>query len=210
MPTIKPMPRVIDISHYNVVEDFKGAIDFGIWGVIHKATESNNNFDKKLEARRFLVSQTDLLWGTYHFLRPVNIKAQVECYLKYSHPKDTDLMALDWEDNSVSVDAAKEWLTRIEEKIGRKPIVYSGNTAKELIKGKDSFFGAHKLWLPQYANVPVVQKSWDKPWLWQYTGDGKGPMPHSVPGIAIPGNPGIDINHYDGTKAQLIKEWSGA
>lgn len=210
MPTIKPIPRVLDLSHYNVVEGFKEAIDFGIWGIIHKATESNGNVDKKLEARRFLVGQTDLLWGTYHFIRPGNIKQQIEWYLKNAHPKDTDLMALDWEDNKVTVDMAKEWLTRIEEKVGRKPIVYSGNTAKELIKGKDSFFGAHKLWLAQYGPSPMVQKSWDNPWLWQFSGDDKGPMPHSVPGIAIPNKKGIDINHYSGTKQQLIKEWSGA
>lgn len=210
MPTIKPVPRVLDLSHYNVVEGFKEAITFGIWGVIHKATEATTNADKKLEARRFLTQEAGLLWGTYHFIRPGNIKAQVEWYLKNAHPRDTDLMALDWEDNKVNVPMVAEWLTTIFDKTGRKAIVYSGNTAKELIKNKDEFLGKHRLWLAQYGNVPSVQKSWDNFWLWQYTGDGTGQMPHSVPGIAIPGNPGIDINHYSGTKAQLTKEWSGA
>ncbi len=211
MPTIKPVPRVLDLSHYNVVEGFKEAIDFGIWGVIHKATENTGNVDKKLEARRFLVNEAGLLWGTYHFIRFGNIKEQVEWYLKNAHPKDTDLMALDWEDKRVTQDQAREWLTRIEEKVGRKPVIYSGNVAKELLGiKKDVFFGSHRLWLAQYGSSPSVQKSWDDFWIWQFSGDGNGPLPHSVPGIAIPGNPGIDINHYAGTKAQLIKEWSGA
>lgn len=210
MPTIKPIPRVLDVSHYNVIEGLQEAVKFGIWGIIHKATENTNNVDKKLEARRFLTQQAGLLWGTYHFIRPGNIKKQVDWYLKNAHPKDTDLMVLDWEDNKVSAAATAEWLANIFNITGRKAAIYSGNTAKELIKGKNEFFGSHKLWLAQYGNVPSVQKSWDNPWLWQYTGDGKGQMPHSVPGIAIPGNPGIDINHYAGTKQQLIKEWSGA
>lgn len=210
MPTIKPIPRIIDVSHYDVIEGFQEAIKFGIWGVIHKATENINVKDKKLEARRFLTNEAGLLWGTYHFIRPGNISTQVEWYLKNANPKDTDLMALDWEDNRVSVDAAKAFLSLIEIKTGRKAVIYSGDTAKELIKGKNEYLGSHKLWLAQYGTKPIIQKSWDNFWLWQYTGDGVGQTPHSVPGIAIPGESGIDINHYAGTKAQLIKEWSGA
>lgn len=208
MPTIKPIPRVIDISHYNVVEDFEQALKFGIWGVIHKATEGQSVVDKKLEARRFLTNKAGLLWGTYHFIRPGNIAGQVAHYLKNAKIGPNDLMALDWEDNKVSVAAAKDWAMRVADKIGRKPIIYSGNTAKELIKGNDEFLGSHKLWLAQYGSSYTIQKSWKDIWIWQFTGDGKGPLPHMVPGIAIPGNNGIDINHYAGTRAQLTKEWN--
>lgn len=208
MPTIKPIPRFVDLSHYNVVEDLEQVAKFGIWGVIHKASEGKSILDKKLEARRFLTQRAGLLWGTYHFIRPGNIVAQVDWYLKNAKVGPNDLMALDWEDNNVSAVAAKQWLELIQNKIGRKAIVYSGNTAKELIKGKDTFFGSHRLWLAQFGSSPTVQKSWDSFWGWQFTGDGNGPQPHMVPGIAIPGNKGIDINHYGGTKAQFTKEWA--
>jgi hypothetical protein len=42
--------------------------------------------------------------------------------------------------------------------------------------------------------------------LWQFTGDGIGHKPHSVPGII---DTGIDINHFDGDAAKLAAEWSG-
>lgn len=209
MPTIKPIARVVDISHYNVVEDLEQAAKFGIWGVIHKATEGVSVVDKKLEARRFLTQRAGLLWGTYHFIRAGNIASQVTNYLRVAKVGPSDLMALDWEDNKVSAAAAKDWLTRVADKIGRKPVVYSGNTAKELLRGVDPFFGSHRLWLAQYSASPSIQKSWKEFWLWQFTGDGNGPQPHHVPGIAIPGNPGMDINHYGGTKAQFTKEWAG-
>lgn len=207
--TVTIKPRVIDISHYNIIkESLKPAAEFGIWGVIHKATEGTHNQDQKMMARKFLTEQAGLLWGTYHFIRPGNIEAQVHNYLETINLGKADLMVLDWEDNRVSPKAAREWLESVYDKTKKKPVIYSGNTAKELIHGVDTFFGGHKLWLAQYGSNPSIQKSWDKFWLWQFTGDGKGPEPHTVPGIYIQGNPGIDINHYEGTKEQLIKEWT--
>lgn len=210
MPTvIKPIPRVIDVSHYNVIENLDGAKKLGIWGVIHKASEGMTVLDKKLEARRFLTKEAGLLWGTYHFIRKGDVKKQVEWYLKNAKPADDDLMCLDWEDNRVSVIDAVQFLSYLTQKTGRQAVLYSGNTAKEKIKTKDDFLGSHRLWLAQYGTKPSVQKSWDNFWLWQFTGDGLGPLPHTIEGMTIPGNSGMDINHYAGTKAQLIKEWAG-
>jgi hypothetical protein len=158
--------------------------------------------------RRGQVLAAGLLWGTYHFIRQGGIAQQVEWYLAYAQPKSGDLMALDWEDNRVSVDAAEEWLVGVAKAVGRRPIIYSGNTAKELLGSRaDSFFGGHRLWLAQYSSRPVVQRSWQEPWLWQYSGDGLGPAPHAVDGISIPGHPGIDMNHYPGDRVALQKEW---
>ena len=36
-----------------------------------------------------------LLWGAYHFLRPVSIAAQVDFFLKIASPDNTTLLALD-------------------------------------------------------------------------------------------------------------------
>lgn len=206
MITIKP--RVIDVSHYNIIRTMQGAVDLGIWGVIHKATEGSSIVDSKLHARKFLTDEAGLLWGTYHFIRPGNIERQVIHYLNTIALNKSDLMVLDWEDNNVSASAARQWLESVYDKTKKKPAIYSGNTAKELIHGKDTFFGSHKLWLAQYGTNPTIQKSWDKFWLWQFTGDGVGPEPHNISGMSIPGNKGMDINHYEGTRAQLTNEWS--
>lgn len=218
MPQITIKPHVVDVSHYNKIgwpspndttlSGFLKAKQQGIWGVIHKATEGTGNRDATMTYRRQAANDAGLLWGTYHFIRPKNIKAQADWYLSVAKPTEADLVSLDWEDNRVSASAAREWLEYVANKLGRKPVIYSGNTAKELVRGKDPFFGAHRLWLAQYSSIPTTQRSWSKFWLWQYTGDGKGPMPHTIDGITIPGNKGIDINHYDGTVAQLKREWS--
>jgi hypothetical protein len=47
---------------------------------------------------------------------------------------------------------------------------------------------------------------WEKPWLWQFTGDGKGPAPHAIPGI----QDNMDISSFDGSDDDLAAQWSGA
>jgi hypothetical protein len=52
----------------------------------------------------------------------------------------------------------------------------------------------------------VTPRNWPSAWLWQFTGDGLGPKPHSIPGIV---DSGIDINSYEGDAVKLAAEWSG-
>ena len=65
------------------------------------------------------------------------------------------------------------------------------------------FWGKYKLWLCQYANTPVLPAAWDKYWLWQYTGDGVGPKPHSIAGI----QGDVDLNVFNGSEAELKMSW---
>jgi len=204
-------PRVIDISHYDKVDDdgFEQAKAFGIWGVIHKASEGPGNIDHSYEDRRLDAIDAGLLWGAYHFIRPGDVAGQVRHFLERAAPDDETLLALDYEVNKVPLTAAREFLRMVAEKVGRKPVLYSGNTIKEKLgHAKDEFFGSHRLWLAQYGPVPRIPNSWQSAWLWQYTGDGVGPTPHNVPGIHIPG--GLDISSYAGSEDQLKFEWAGA
>jgi hypothetical protein len=41
--------------------------------------------------------------------------------------------------------------------------------------------------------------------LWQFTGNGIGPKPQSIPGII---DTGMDINHFDGDAVKLVIELS--
>ncbi|MFZ1152332.1 MAG: GH25 family lysozyme [Xanthobacteraceae bacterium] len=67
----------------------------------------------------------------------------------------------------------------------------------------DGYLAAHRLWLAQYGPRPVTPRNWPSAWLWQFTGDGVGPKPHSVPGIV---GSGIDINSYEGDAVKLAAE----
>jgi len=157
--------KVVDLYHGDRVTSFQKAADFGICGIIHKATTGATGKDKKYSDRRAPASRRD---------------------------------------------CSGEFMTRVAEKLGRKPVFYSGHLIKDRLGNRvDDFWGAHRLWLAHYNANPTVQKSWKKYWLWQYT-DGKiGPKPDEV----VPGLPGdssghLDRDSYEGTRAQLKTEWA--
>jgi len=95
----------------------------------------------------------------------------------------------------------------IEEKTRQAPALYSGNLIKEnLDNDDDGFWKKHRLWLCQYGPRAKVPSIWENYWLWQYTGDGVGPEPHSIDGID--GNQ-LDINTFDAMPEDLKASWLG-
>lgn len=217
---MKINPMVIDVSHHNQVNNFQEAYEFGIRGVIHKASEGDYSKDARYTGRRILAKEANLLWGAYHFSSGDAVRDQVELFINAAKPDDNTLMVLDYEQNfgkhgNMNVLHAIEFMHALETKIGRECAVYSGNWLKESITKLNAVDKAYilsrRLWLCHYTapgKDPVLPKGFKKYWLWQYTGDGQGNPPHNVPGI-IAGNKGLDINSYDGTVEQLTKEWAG-
>lgn|SRR5262245_15520896 len=204
--------RVVDLYHGDRVTSFKRAADFGIWGVIHKATTGATGKDSKYAHRRKPAASAGLLWGAYHWGTAADVSKQVENFLKTARPDDKTLVALDFEEtpgNQMTLDQAREFMTRIAEKLGRKPVLYSGHVVKEKLGNrKDSFFGAHRLWLAHYGPRPTVQSSWTTYWLWQYADRKTGLQPNEVAGIPGDSKGNLDCNSYALTQAQLETEWA--
>lgn len=209
MTAVKPM--VVDIYHGDIVQDFAKAKAFGIQGIIHKSSQGTAYADDEYARRRPQAIAAGLLWGAYHFLNNGNIEAQATYFLECANPDAHTLLAADFEDSgrrTPSLAQLREFLTIIDDKIGRPCVLYSGNLIKEMLGTRvDPFFAKRRLWLAQYGTKWKVPPSWETPWLWQYTGDGVGPLPHKIPGI-----PGaswtLDINSYSGTPDELAKEWA--
>lgn len=215
-------PRVVDIYHGDLVggrgpaaAGFEAAKKDGIWGVIHKASEGAGYKDTRYTYRRRAAESVGLLWGAYHFNNGANVARQVDWFMRCADPSDKTLMVLDYEDNrrsNMSPGQMVEFLHRLEEKLGRKGVIYSGNRMKETVRrlgrADKLYVTSHKLWLCQYGPRARLPAGWKEYWLWQYTGDGIGFRPHYVNGITVPGGRGIDLNVYNGTKAQLAKEWA--
>lgn len=194
-------PMVLDLSHHNTVsQDFELAKKFGIRGIIHKATEGLRFKDTKFNARKALAKESGLLWGAYHFFRPGSVADQVDFFVDTVEPDGNTLLALDHEDPKCDVLSVKRFLTQLQEKTGRSPVLYSGHVIKEqLTNVVDKTLGSYRLWHAQYGNSFSINSSWKSPWLWQFTEHG------DVPGVE--GN--VDVNKYNGTPEQLEKEWAG-
>jgi lysozyme len=208
------VPMVVDIYHGDSVESFVEARQAGLRAVIHKATTGATGRDRKYTERRNQAVDAGLLWGAYHWGTAVAVSKQLDNFLRKAQPDEHTLVALDFEPtpgNQMTLDQARAFLEGIAERLGRKAVIYSGHLIKEQLGSRrDTFFGSHRLWLAQYDTHPVVQRSWAKYWLWQYT-DGKPgtPDPKKVPGISGNGEGHLDCDRYDGTFQQLKAEWAG-
>lgn len=203
-------PVVVDIYQGNAVSpaQFKAMHQFGIRGVIHKASEGGNFPDSKYRERRQQILDEGMMLGAYHFLNSSPVKTQADFFLSRALPTGWDgktLLACDHEDNRygiASVDQLHEFLELVFKATGQRPVLYSGNTIKTQLGNRiDPYLAQHRNWVPMYSDHLVLQASWTKFFLWQYTGDGLGPLqPHDIPGLH-----NDDLNVYGGT--DLAADW---
>lgn len=202
-------PLVVDLSHWDPASDYTEVKRDGIVGVIYKATEGTGYTDPTYVSQQQAAKAAGLKWGAYHFATAASLQGQIDNFLRFASPDPDELFCLDWEDygdNTMSLSMVKKWIATVEEALHRpnECVLYSGNTAKEALgNDADTFLGEHRLWLCQYGSNPVWQRSWESPWLWQFTDGIVGPEPHTINGIGP-----CDINSYDGMADDLIEEWA--
>jgi GH25 family lysozyme M1 (1,4-beta-N-acetylmuramidase) len=210
---LNQVPLVVDIFHGDGVVSFDQAFAAGLRGVIHKATTGATGTDDAYAIRRSLATRAGLLWGATHWgTAHTPISDQVDNFLKTAKPDKDTLVALDYErddGNQMTLDGAREFLGLISDRLNRKAVLYSGDTAKTALgKKSDSFFGSHRLWLAQYGNSPSVQRSWKNFWLWQYTDGAIGPGRKTVPGIPGDRQNRLDCDHFSGSADDLKAQWA--
>lgn len=204
--------RVVDLYHGDRVSSFAKAADAGVWGVIHKATTGATGKDSKYAGRRPRALAAGLLWGAYHWGTNADVERQIDNFLRVADPDERTLVALDYEDtpgNQMTLAQARDFLGGVAERLGRKPVLYSGHLIKDdLGSTVDPFFGGHRLWLAHYNASPKVQASWSAYWIWQYTDRRTGLEPNRVPGMPGDAEGNLDCNMYDGTREQLAASWA--
>ncbi len=222
-------PVVADMNHKNDISWSALTTYSGLWGIIHKATEGAHYHDPKYAARRKLAEASGFLWGAYDFASGDPPVANALDFLNYAGITDkTVVPCLDYEESFIhsqmSADQAVAFMDTVDQKTGRACWIYGGSWIKERIstvrmtQADVDWWQSHPLWLCQYklgvqANsyaqlLPhlTIPRPWVAPSLVQYTGDGVGPLPHSVPGLER----GADLNVFGGTRAQLTALWHGA
>jgi len=200
-----PIPRVIDLSHWNTVpKDFSATKAAGVVGIIHKITEGQTVIDKKVQARHFLAGESDLAWGLYHFLRKGDQKKAANFFVKTAISldvlDDNTLLVADHEDHNVPIDQLGDFLAEVEKLTKRRPAIYSGHVLKDQCAATGYPF-PHRLWLCHYCDPPpVLPVGCQAYWLWQYTDKGK------IAGVQSP----VDLNHFEGDAEAFLEGWSGA
>jgi len=203
---------VYDLNHGDNVTDFKISAAAGLRGIIHKASQGTSMKDPAYDRRRGMAKDAGLLWAAYHFNDGSDVKAQVSNFLSAAKPDSNTGMWLDFEDNTtnMSIQDAVIFMKRVEDSIGREAGIYSGNRLKENIGKLSSadfdYLTSRRLWLCQYGNNAILPKGYKEFWLWQFSGDGFGPLPHDFPGIATKN---IDLNTFIISEERFVSEWAG-
>jgi lysozyme len=197
--------QVIDLSHNNTVTSLESAKQSGVVGVIHKLTEGLGFTDNTARERCGLAKDAGLLWGLYHFLRPGMVGRQAAIFLDRADKlgvNDADtLLACDFEVDHIALADVLKFLQFVEAATGRRPVLYSGHTLKELGGcSKLPELKRYRLWLSQYGPRAVLPAGFEHYWLWQWSETG------TIEGIS--GH--VDLNSFDGDAEQLTSEWAGA
>jgi lysozyme len=201
---------VIDLSHFNQVTSYNSIKGDGIVGIIHKATEGINYTDPMYLASRSQALAAGLWWGAYHFGTGDDGVAQAEYFLSVVKPQATDLLVLDFEQNttgpSMTLAGAEQFVAYVQSATGRWPGLYSGSYIKQLMgESQNATLANCWFWLSEYGPTPHVPANGPTWTMWQYTDGTIGPEPHAVEGV---GN--CDRDQFNGEMDGLTKLWGYA
>jgi lysozyme len=191
----------IDVSRYQGTIDWKKVKADGIRFAFIKATEGTTLVDPYFSVNWEGAEAHGVVRGAYHFFRPgLDGTVQAEHFLqriqwaKGDLPPVLDLEVTDGVGAEVIRREALEWLTLVEKRTGRKPIVYTlPHYAKSYLNGK---FGRFPLWVVDLNPFfPRGHDNWKTWTFWQHSHHG------SVDGIEGE----VDLNVFGGTEAEFLR-----
>lgn len=215
--------RGIDVSRWQPTVDWAKVKGAGIAFVVIKASQAN--FADPLFPKHWAGAKAaGLLRGAYHFFMPdVDARKQVDIYLKTLGNDTGDLPpVLDLEAKTTNpakyAEGGLVWLTEVEQKLGRKPIIYTAAwywNPTMFIGGKKypEWASNYPLWVAAYPVAtgapslddlakgkfkPSMPKSWTAWTFWQYSEKGR------VDGVATDGRPAnTDLNIFGGSLEEM-------
>ena len=167
-------------------------------GTESKKPNPDRNFEKHWAAARAV---NGLLLGAYHYFVPVaDINEQIDYFLNIVALRKLDLpLALDFEHNGgldkQSVSRAVEaGLKRLADKVGYRPIIYTGPSFWNGNTVSSPVWGQHDLWIANYGKTtPTLPRDWTNWRFWQWTEAG------SISGMPTT----VDVDWFNGDEAQL-------
>jgi GH25 family lysozyme M1 (1,4-beta-N-acetylmuramidase) len=190
----------IDVSHWQGNIDWLQVAGAGKSFAIAKATEGVGYKDDKYDQNKAGAMGNGLKFGAYHFARPENNAVREADWFvdNAAYQRGMLIPTLDLERTggrgpSGLTNWTKNWLARVEERLGVKAMIYmSPSFWRENLNNTRWFAdnGYDVLWIAHWGvqtPAPPAENWGGKGWtFWQYTSDGR------VPGIS--GR--VDLNRY--------------
>lgn len=206
------MLKGIDISKWQDGIDLsKIETDF----VICKATEGVGYTDKNCDGFYQQAKSLGKKLGVYHFARPDlrnTAVAEADWFIRETKGYHKEaILILDWESGDLgNVTWAKQWLDRVYQKTGVKPVIYMSASVMTSYDWSSVANADYGLWVANYgSNNGTAQESvfnkyplkyWTFYALWQYTSTGR------LDGY----NGNLDLNYFSGDKEAWDKYAGGS
>ncbi len=202
----------IDVSHFQHDVNWELVQKDGVMFAMAKASEGITSIDPNFQKNWKGIKNQGLIRGAYHFFIAGDAaEAQAETYLKvvgelekydlppvldverggYSHARQKRVTVSEFQKSVLN------WLKIVEERTGKRPIIYTGKRfADEFLRSYK--FRTYKLWIAEYGVVePDLPVTWEKTGFtfWQKTA--KEEL-HGVEGK-------VDYDVFKGTYEELKK-----
>jgi lysozyme len=196
----------VDVSHWNGSVAWRAARDGGVRFVIAKATEGLTINDQQYVRNKTKADRLGLAFTAYHFARPdggaKDALREADHFVTIAALRGRHLLpALDLEltgglSRSRLTDWVRAWLSRVESRLGVKPMIYTSPSFWQERMGDTRWFadnGYDVLWIAHWdvsaPRVPATNWSGFGWTFWQFTSCGR-----------LPGFSGcVDVDRYNGT-----------
>lgn len=206
-PKSSTLVKGVDVSKWQATIDWTKVKGAGYEFAFIRASDGLNYPDGMFQANWQGAKAAGVIRGVYQFFRPSQDPiAQADLMLgkmqaagwleKNDLPCVIDIEAADGQSNTTIRNKALQWLTYVQQKTGKKPIVYTAAGWSSVL---GTALSAYPLWIANYtgsptAGCPLMPDGWSTWLFWQYTSKG------GVDGV---GSLDVDKNVWDGTLDQL-------
>jgi lysozyme len=159
-------------------------------GAYHFFRFPNTDIDAEIDNFLMATKNAGIVWSEKGVLPPV---LDIEPIGKeFNNPFKSQIIA----DRANIVARAKKWLTVVEAKTGKRPIIYTTRLIWDEFLKSPADFEKYSLWVADYGNLPAprLPSTWKSYAMWQFSEKGK-----------IGGKDGFDLNNLNISIGDLLK-----
>lgn len=189
----------IDVSKWQSNVNWQSVKEAGIPFAFARATYGKTEVDSQFKTNWQAMKEADVIRGPYHFFVAADDPtAQADLFIStVGSLGGNDLppvldVETDSGTSSTLVADVRTWLDVVEQKLGRRPMIYTSPSYWNEYMTDD--FGSYPLWVAEYGvSSPKSVNGWSAWTLWQYSESG------DLAGL----NP-VDLDYFNGSLDDLL------